>query len=157
MTGVQTCALPIFGIFTKSRDNRQKYNLISYSEGWVNHNGGSGANGWNLAKGDKFYVGDFNGDGKKEMVVLNKKNEWIGFIEIQNMKLVAGWIGFDWVNHKGQTGNNGWNLRLGDKFTVMRKPNNKPDKISVVSKDSKWMGILERYNNKLVAQRVWQP
>ncbi len=109
-------------------------------------------NGWNLRKGDKFYVADIDGDNKDEIVVISPNGEWIGILEENGGRLVAGWIGHDWVNHAGQSGANGWNLRNGDKIKIgdIYKGNDK-EEILIVSPNGEWTGLLHEDRGKLVS------
>ena len=66
---------------------------------WVNHPGGSGASGWDLKQGDRFFVADIDADDRDELIVVSPNGEWIGILREDNGGLSAGWIKYDWVNH----------------------------------------------------------
>jgi hypothetical protein len=118
---------------------------------WINHAGGSGESGWNLHGGDEFIVADINGDGRQEVVVGSSNGQWIGVLQEDGRRLVAGWIGHDWVNQPGGSGTTGWNLRNGDKFLAADINGNGKQEIVVVSPDGKWIGVLYEDNDRLVA------
>ena len=118
---------------------------------WVNPPGGSGNSGWNLRQGDKFYVADIDGDGKDELIVISQNGQWIGILHEHNNTLRAAWIGHDWVNPPGGSGNSGWNLRQGDKFYVADIDGDGKDELIVRSSNGQWIGILHEHNNTLKA------
>lgn len=118
---------------------------------WVNHPGGSGANGWDLKQGDRFVVADIDGDGRDELVVISPNGQWIGLLRDAAGSLQADWIGHDWVNHPGGSGANGWNLNLGDKFFVADIDGDCRDEIVVVSSNGEWIGILSESGGELRA------
>lgn len=116
---------------------------------WVNPPGGTGASGWDLKAGDRFLVADLDNDGRQEIVVVSPNRQWIGILREDGGELVAGWIGYDWVNHPGGTGASGWNLNPGDSFTVADLDGDGRDEIVVVSGNGQWIGILREDNGEL--------
>jgi hypothetical protein len=84
---------------------------------WVNHPRETGATGWDLKRGDEYYVADIDGDGH-ELVVVSANGEWIGILRSLDGGLVCTSIGHDWVNRPGETGATGWDLRQTDHFVV---------------------------------------
>jgi hypothetical protein len=87
-------------------------------EGWVNEPGGPDPGGWDLNRGDGFFVADLDGDGREELVVLSASGNYIGVLREQGGGLVASWIKEGWVNPPGESGASGWNLRQTDRFVV---------------------------------------
>ena len=69
--------------------------------------------GWEFTPGDRFYVGDFNGDGKKDLFVFNGANWAIPYVGM----LRSIGPGFALVNR--YDGNiPGWQMRPGDHHVV---------------------------------------
>jgi len=68
--------------------------------------------GWDMNKNDSYYVGDFNGDGKEELLAYNTANwdsEYLGRTTSSGTGLTASWQK-DWIG--------GWNLGASDKLQV---------------------------------------
>lgn len=90
-------------------------NLYNYDNGewtynWTN-NGNGILGGWHIRNYDKFYVGDFNGDGKDELLcVQNIDGGWVDMYNFSN-----GQWNYSWSNH-GNGWLCGWYIRSGDKF-----------------------------------------
>ncbi|MFN8487569.1 MAG: hypothetical protein U0350_08265 [Caldilineaceae bacterium] len=127
--------------------------LRSIEHDWVNFEGGTGETGWHL-RDDILIEGDFDGDGQIDMVILSPDKQWIGLLEVNHTgKLVTLWIGHNWVNSEGGTGNTGWHLRENDHFLV-RSRDNGSDEVVVTSGDGKWQGVLFRRNNRLYAGTI---
>jgi Domain of unknown function (DUF1929) len=85
---------------------------------WVNEPGGTGASGWDLRQGDRYYVADIDADNRDELIVVAPTGEWIGILAEQGGSLIAGFIAYNWVNHPGGSGANGWDLKKGDEYLV---------------------------------------
>ncbi len=118
---------------------------------WVNHPGGSGASGWDLKQGDRFFVADIDADNRDELIVVSPNGEWIGILREDNGGLSAGWIKNDWVNHPGGSGASGWNLNQPDRFFVADIDGDNRDELIVVSGNGQWIGILHEDNGGLAA------
>ena len=109
---------------------------------WVNHPGGSGASGWDLRQGDRFYVADIDGDSRDELVVISPDVQWIGVLQEAGGGLEATWLANDWVNHPGGSGANGWDLKLGDRFFVADVDADNHQEVLVSSPNGRWLGLL---------------
>ena len=118
---------------------------------WVNHPGGSGASGWDLKQGDRFFVADIDADNRDELIVVSPNGEWIGILREDNGGLSAGWIKYDWVNHPGGSGASGWNLNQPDRFFVADIDGDNRDELIVVSGNGQWIGILHEDSGGLSA------
>jgi hypothetical protein len=69
--------------------------------------------GWQMTKGDKFYVGDFNGDGKEDIYVFNGDNWAIPYLAMHRSN------GNSFTMVKRYDANlPGWQMTKGDKFYV---------------------------------------
>jgi hypothetical protein len=69
--------------------------------------------GWQMTKGDKFYVGDFTGDGKEDLYVFNGDNWAIPYLAMHRSN------GNSFTMVKRYDANlPGWQMTKGDKFYV---------------------------------------
>lgn len=84
---------------------------------WINDSAATGASGWDLNAGDRFFVADVDNDNADELVV-SPNGQWIGILEFQGDRFQATWIGNDWVNPPGQAGPTGWDLAVEGGLTV---------------------------------------
>ncbi len=94
-----------------------KAELYSFINGqwdtiWSNH-GDGWLCGWYIRNGDKFYPGDFDGDGLDELMCIQSYNN--GFANMYNFS--NGSWSYNWTN-----GGNGyigeWNIRASDKYYI---------------------------------------
>ncbi|MDF2189034.1 M64 family metallopeptidase [Paraflavitalea sp. CAU 1676] len=69
--------------------------------------------GWQMTKGDKFYVGDFNGDGKEDLFVFNGDNWAFPYLGM----LQSTGTAYRMVKRYDQN-LPGWQMTKGDKFYV---------------------------------------
>jgi hypothetical protein len=69
--------------------------------------------GWQFAKADKFFVGDFDGNGKKDLFVFNGTNWAYPYFGM----LASTGSGFQLVRRYDQN-MPGWEMRAGDRFHV---------------------------------------
>ena len=69
--------------------------------------------GWQFAKDDHFYVADFDGDGKQDLVVFNGTNWVYPYLGM----LKSSGVGFS-VAHRYDQNLPGWQMTAGDKFYV---------------------------------------
>jgi len=69
--------------------------------------------GWDLKKDDQFFVADFNGDGKKDLLVFNGNNWIYPYLGM----LQSSGTGFSLVKRYDQN-LPGWQMTKGDKFFV---------------------------------------
>ena len=138
----------IIGIVKDETGNRE---VVWYTEGWVNHEDSQGKTGWNLGEGDNYFPGDFDGDGKEDLVIWSKNGEWIGILKESQGKLVAGPLSHNWINHIGQSGRNGWNLDVDDTIWVGQFYGDQRTEILIRNKNRQWVGIIEEDQGKLVA------
>ena len=118
---------------------------------WVNHPGTTGANGWDLKQGDRFFVADIDGDDRDELIVVSPNGQWIGVLRESGGALQAGWIGHDWVNHPGGSGASGWDLNPGDAIVVADLNGDGRDELVVTSASGEWIGLLHEDSGALVA------
>lgn len=86
------------------------FNIDHWRELWTGNLGG-----WNLLGGDKFCVGDFNGDGIDEILcVQNLDNGWADIYQFDNTSQTNPWI-YQWTNAgNGYIGT--WQIKQGDVF-----------------------------------------
>jgi len=121
---------------------------------WVNSQGGSGNEGWNLKAGDRYYMADIDNDGAQEIIVISPNGQWIGVLSWNGSRLVSSGILHDWVNSPGNSGNEGWNLRSNDQLYVGDIDNDGMDEILILSGNYRWRGILKWSGSRLEAIRV---
>lgn len=121
---------------------------------WINAPGGSGATGWCLQQGDRFLAGDFNGDGRQELLVVAASGQWLGLLEESGGQLVVTGMSNDWVNPPGGSGASGWNLQQGDQFLVADIDNDHRDEVIVVAPSGQWIGVLRENGGRFAAQSV---
>ena len=67
--------------------------------------------GWQFQKNDQFFVADFNGDGKKDLIVFNGNNWSIPYLGM----LQSSGTGFHLV-HRYDANLPGWQMTAGDQF-----------------------------------------
>jgi hypothetical protein len=90
--------------------HRSRGNALDMAFGAVDHVPGS----WQFTAGDQFFVGDFNGDGKDEVVVFNGSNWAIPYLGLLaddgagGLRLIARYDG----------SMPGWQFTAGDRFFV---------------------------------------
>jgi hypothetical protein len=91
-----------------------KSNVPSYNNGWQkvwSNNGNGQINGWGVKNFDKFYTGDFDGDGAEELfcVQMGSNNKWMTILNYENGDWNWGWSNY---------GNNHMMLPYRDNFVV---------------------------------------
>lgn len=138
-----------------------KMNHLSTATERVNTGGSS----WQFTAGDKFYVGDFNGDGKKDLFVFNG-TDW-GSYGPYFALLRSNGSGFDCIKRYDKT-LEGWQMSAGDKFYVGDFDGDGKDDFYIVNTTSwstKYVGMMKsngtgmsfvkRYDNNLGAPGYW--
>jgi hypothetical protein len=117
---------------------------------WVNHPGRDGDNGWNLGHGDRFLVADVNGDGRDELIVINKSASWIGVLQESNGTLVAKWVGRGRINRQGGSARTAWNLNSWDELHVGDIDGDSSEELVIISPDGKRMGGVSWNGRRLI-------
>lgn len=114
------------------------FNGTDWQETW--HNNGSGSiKGWNLNPGDQFIVGDFDKDGKDDLLCISIGTKW---------SKLFNYNGTDWIEkwHNNGSGTiKGWNLNVSDQFIVGDFDKDGKDDLLCISISSKWSKLLN-YN-----------
>ena len=102
---------------------------------WGNNQVGKISN-WHLHPTDKFYVGDYNNDGKDEIIAVSQTG-WVTIFKHNNQDWIQIW----------DNGGNGkikwWNLNAGDQFVSGDFNNDGYDELLVVNSSSKWSQLYK--------------
>ncbi|KAA2239679.1 hypothetical protein F0L74_26160 [Chitinophaga agrisoli] len=109
----------------------------------------TGGSSWQFKPGDKFYVGDFDGDGKKDLYVFNG-GDWGSFGPYFAM-LRSNGNGFDCVKRYDKL-LEGWQMSAGDDFYVGDFDGDGKDDCYIVNTTSwstKYVGMMKAAGNKL--------
>jgi hypothetical protein len=124
------------------------------------YNDGSGdANnipGWQMRKGDRFWISDANKDGKDDLFVYNPKINWgheyLGTLRSSGGALAGSWSE-DWV--LGIPGAGGWNLGSVDQILPVNYEGGAgtPD-LFIRNKD--WFGLIRRDPVRFVMDRHYR-
>lgn len=79
----------------------------------LNHNGGNRYLGpWWIASGDQFLPGDFDGDGKDEVLCIHENNVHSNLLQLNGIT----WTSDDWQQNNGFL--TSWKLTSGDRYYV---------------------------------------
>jgi hypothetical protein len=90
--------------------NMYNYDSGKWSYNWTN-NGNGWIEGWFIRNYDNYYIGDFNGDDKDELLCIQNTNGgWVNLYNFANEQWHYSWTnnGDGWIE--------GWHIRNGDKF-----------------------------------------
>lgn len=125
----------------------------------------TGGSSWQFAAGDKFYVADFDGDGKKDLFVFNG-SDWGSFGPYFAL-LRSNGTGFDCIKRYDKL-LEGWQMSAGDKFHVGDFDGDGKDDFYIVNTttwSTKYVGMMKstgnsmsfvkRYDNNLGAPGYW--
>lgn len=106
--------------------------FVYYGHNWDSYwytrwsNGGSGwIAGWNLSNTDQFYAGDFDSDGKDEILAVKPNGNWAMILKYNDGS--GSWStiwsngGNDWIGP--------WNMNSGDKYATNRFIDNGKDQL----------------------------
>ncbi|HST21036.1 MAG TPA: hypothetical protein VLR90_07960, partial [Blastocatellia bacterium] len=108
--------------------------------------------GWGLSLGNKFYVGDFDGLGRDELIAFDVDAPAIGLIKWDGKQLYSPWIVTGQISGSSPFGNPGWTLAYNDQFYVANLYG-KSDKLFAFNPTSLWAGVIEWNGSEL--QAVW--
>ena len=112
----------------------------------VPHFGNGKIDGWNVLSIDKFYPGDFDGDGTEELFCVQgiNNNGWAALLKFQDNDWDWMWsnAGNGWINNLNQ----GWGIRAGDIYYVGDFDGDLKDELLCVQTDGLYMTLL-KYNN----------
>jgi hypothetical protein len=103
--------------------------------------------GWDMNKNDSYYVGDFNGDGKEELLIYNTANwdsEYLGRTVSSGTGLSASWQK-DWIG--------GWNLGGADKLQV---GNAKTGSDVLFISNAQWFGYMVPAGTGMYQQAMYK-
>lgn len=125
----------------------------------------TGGSSWQFMAGDKFYVADFDGDGKKDLFVFNG-SDWGSFGPYFAL-LRSNGSGFDCIKRYDKL-LEGWQMSAGDKFYVGDFDGDGKDDFYIVNTttwSTKYVGMMKstgtgmsfvkRYDNNLGAPGYW--
>ena len=115
--------------------------------GWnlVWHNNGNGEiKWWYFNQGDKFIAGDFDGDGKDELLAVSLITKWSQLYSFENNE----WIQ-DWSNN-GNGKIKWWVFNQGDDFIVGDFDGDGKDELLIVSFTTKWSQLYSFENNEWI-------
>ncbi|MFL6196866.1 MAG: M64 family metallopeptidase [Thermoanaerobaculia bacterium] len=109
--------------------------------------------GWEMKKGDRFFVSDANKDGKADLFVFNPKINWsteyLGALLSNGTALSGSWSE-DWV--LGIPGAGGWNLGAVDTLASANYEGG-AGKADVFIRNNDWIGLLRRTGTGFVMDR----
>jgi hypothetical protein len=130
-----------------------KYDGTIWQGQW--HNNGNGQiDGWNMNQGDKFIAGDFNQDGRDEILAI-AQNGWSKLLRYDGTTWQGQWHN----NGNGQV--DGWNMNQGDKFIAGDFNQDGRDEILAIAQNgwskllrydgTTWQGQWHNNGNKQIA------
>lgn len=109
--------------------------------------------GWNMKKGDRFFIADANKDGKADLFVYNPKINWskeyLGALISSGTGLSGTWSE-DWVS--GIPGAGGWNLGIVDKITSVNYEGG-AGKADIYIRNNEWIGLIRYTGSGFVMDR----
>jgi len=109
----------------------------------------TGGSSWQFKPGDKFYVADFDGDGKKDLYVFNS-GDWGSYGPYFALLRSTG-TGFDCVKRYDKT-LEGWQMSAGDDFYVGDFDGDGKEDFYIVNTttwSTKYVGMMKAASNKM--------
>lgn len=126
----------------------------------------TGGSSWQFAEGDQFFVANFDGDNKKDLIVFNGSN-WGSSGPYLAMLRATG-TGFDCIKRYDKT-LEGWQMAAGDRFVVGDFNGDNKDDLYIINTNNwstKYVGLMrstgtkfefiKRFDNNLGEPGVWQ-
>jgi hypothetical protein len=103
------------------------------------------AGNWFRGPDDVFLTGDFDGDGRDELLLINKVDGWIGVARWNGITAEPGWaLSTVWMSASPIAGPGGaWSLNNGDAFTVGDFDGDGQDEILFSNNDFATTGVMK--------------
>lgn len=114
----------------------------------VRYDGSNPPPGWGMTAGDRFHVGDVNGDGRSDLVVFNATNwatEYLGILQSTGSALSGTWQA-DWVGN--------WNLGPDDRVGIANFSGGSGWDDVVIHNDD-WLGLLRSNATSFSSVRLY--
>ncbi|HZI12490.1 MAG TPA: M64 family metallopeptidase [Myxococcus sp.] len=105
--------------------------------------------GWTMKKGDRFFVGDSNKDGRQDLFVYNPRVDWayeyLGALTSSGTALSGSWAE-DWVGN--------WNLGTGD-VVMPANYEGGAGKADVYIRNAEWFGLIRKASWGFTLDRLY--
>lgn len=129
--------------------NSQSCKIITYATGvWTTLYGNGSTLGqiypvnnasyWNMSSSDIYKVGDFNGDGLGELLIINEIGGYSKLYEYNN----NGGMNYIWGNGGGFNFGNDWGLSNGSRYYTYNMDSDSKTELFCISPDNKYEKIL---------------
>ena len=129
--------------------SKGKSSLFSFNNGWMKKwtNNGDGSLGeWIFCQNDKFLIGDFNGDGKDELLCIQDNEQ--GRAVLFEFNDDNGQWSVIWTNNTNGW-LSGWKIRQDDKFiTGDFNGDGKDDLMCITNSDNGWASVFSFFQGQ---------
>lgn len=105
---------------------------------WIEGNGSGQIHWWNISSNDRYVSGDFNADGRDELLAINPSNGWHHTIRYNG----SSW---QWIEGDGSGQIHWWNLSTDDKYLTGDFDGDGKDDLLAINPSNGWHHTME-YN-----------